>query len=33
VWWRYGVEARGQNLEELAAAVAKPREPAREPVA
>lgn len=27
VWWRYGVEARGQNLEELAAAVAKPGVP------
>ncbi|MGH3843190.1 MAG: MFS transporter [Pseudonocardiaceae bacterium] len=30
-WWRYGVEARGQNLETLAAALAKPRRPMRQP--
>ncbi len=30
-WWRYGVEARGQNLETLAAALAKPRQPIRQP--
>ncbi|MGH3570631.1 MAG: MFS transporter [Pseudonocardiaceae bacterium] len=28
LWWRYGVEARGQNLEALAAALATPRPPA-----